>query len=136
MRLNTPLWPLLLVILSPVADELGHPIFIAKLRVRPALVAANPHALGAAARLGGPVPIVWLASTKTQVRKAAFAAGVVGVIRVPLPQLVVGDYAARFGGHGGDPDCAVSSFLLVLLTLLILAVWAASALISPSYSAG
>ena len=82
------------------------------------------------------VPIVWLASTKTQVRKAAFAAGVVGVIRVRLPQLVVGDYAARFGGHGGDPDCAVSSFLLVLLTLLILAVWAASALISPSYSAG
>ena len=82
------------------------------------------------------VPIVWLASTKTQVRKAAFAAGVVGVIRVPVPQLVVGDYAARFGGHGDDPDCAVSSFPLVLLTLLILAVWAASALISPSYSAG
>ena len=71
------------------------------------------------------VPIVWLASTKTQVRKAAFAAGGVGVIRVRLPQLVVGDYAARFGGHGGDPDCAVSSFQLVLLTLLILAVWAA-----------
>ena len=75
------------------------------------------------------VPIVWLASTKTQVRKAAGVAGVVGVIRVTLPQLAVGYYAARSGGQDGDPACAVSSILLVPLTLLILVVWAASALI-------
>ena len=53
----------------------------------------------------------------------------VGVIRVALPQLAVGYYAARSGGQDGDPACAVPSFLLVPLTLLILAVWAASALI-------
>ena len=75
------------------------------------------------------VPIVWLASTKTQVRKAAAAAGVVGVIRVELPQLAVGYYAATIGRQDGDPACAVSSFLLIPLALLMLGVWAASALI-------
>ena len=75
------------------------------------------------------VPIVWLASAKTQVRKAASIAGVVGVIRVALPQMAVGIYAARFGGQDGDPACAVSSFLLIPLALLMLAVWAVSALV-------
>ena len=64
-----------------------------------------------------------------QWRKAAAVAGVVGVIRVALPRLAVGYYAARSGGQDGDPACAVSSFLLVPLTLLILAAWASSALI-------
>ena len=70
------------------------------------------------------VPIVWLASAKTQVRKAAAAAGVVGVIRVALPQLLVSYYAAISGGQDGDPACAVSSFLLVPLALLMLAAHA------------
>jgi hypothetical protein len=59
------------------------------------------------------VPFVWLVSAKAQVRRAAAVAGVIGVVRVVLPQLEVGIYAAGYGGQGGDPSCSVSVFLLV-----------------------
>ena len=45
------------------------------------------------------IPIAWLVSTKTQVRKAAAVAGVIGIIRVALTQLAVSYYAARSGGR-------------------------------------
>ena len=131
-RLNNPLWPLLLVILSPLVtlpvswgilillpncglDEPWWDLTHMRLALLPGFVDL--------------VPIVWLASAKTQVRKAASIAGVVGVIRVALPQMAVGIYAARFGGQDGDPACAVFSFLLIPLVLLMLAVWAVSVLI-------
>lgn len=76
------------------------------------------------------VAFVWLLSANSQVKKVAASAGAIGVCRVALPQLAVGFYAARFGGQGGDPACAVSSFLLVPLGRLILAVWAVSALVA------
>ena len=75
------------------------------------------------------IPIVWLASAKTQVRKAAAVAEVAGVIRVALPQLAVRYYGASPGGQDGDPACVVSSFLLIPLALLMLALWAVSALV-------
>ena len=92
-------------------------------------MAASPHASGAAAGFVDLIPIVWLASAKTQVRNAAAVAGVIGVIRVAFPQLAVGFYAPSSGGQNGDPACAVSSFLLVPLALPMLALWAVSALI-------
>jgi hypothetical protein len=76
------------------------------------------------------VAFVWLATANGRVKKAAAAAGAIGVVRVASPQVAVGFYAARFGGQGGDSACAVSSFLLVPLGMLILAVWAVSALIA------
>ena len=75
------------------------------------------------------VTIIWLASAMPQVRKAAAVAGVTGVIRVAWPQVAVGFYSASSGGQDGDPDCAVSSFLLVPLALLMIADWGASAVI-------
>jgi hypothetical protein len=74
------------------------------------------------------VPLVWLVSARAKVRRAAAVAGVIGVARVALPQLVVGLYAAGYGGEGAGPSCSVSVFLLTPLVLLMLGVWAASAL--------
>ena len=133
MRLNRPLWPLLLVILSPLVTlpitggiiwllpdcgvdepwwQLGH----MRLALLPGLVDL--------------VPFVWLASAKAQGRRAAAVAGVIGVARAALPQLAVGLYAASYFGQGGDPACSVSVFLLASLILLMLGIWAASALLS------
>ena len=76
------------------------------------------------------VVFAWLVSSNSQVKKAAAAAGVIGVVKVALPQLAVGFYAARFGGQAGSHACAVSVFLLIPLVLLILAVWIVSAIVA------
>ena len=76
------------------------------------------------------VAFVWLASANSQVRKAAATSGVIGIIRVALPLLAVGYYAARSGVQENNPACDVSSFLLIPLALLIIGLWAFTALIS------
>ena len=73
------------------------------------------------------VAFVWPVSANSGVKKVAAAAGAIGVIRVVAPQLAVGLYAARIGGQGSDPACAVSVFLLVPLAVLILTVSALAA---------
>ena len=83
------------------------------------------------------VPFVWLLSTKTRVKHAAAIAGVIGVARVALPQLMLAFIAARYGGQGPfgpsagtyrDPSCFIDPFMLVPLVLLILGIIAVSAL--------
>ena len=54
----------------------------------------------------------------------------IGIIRVALPLLAVGYYAARFGVQESNPACDVSSFLLIPLALLIIELLAVSAIIS------
>jgi hypothetical protein len=76
------------------------------------------------------VPFVWLVSANSQLKKVAATAGVIGVVRVALPRLAVGFYAARFSGQGSDLECAVSSFLLMPLAALMLVVWAVTALVA------
>jgi hypothetical protein len=76
------------------------------------------------------VAFVWLVSANIQVKKVAATAGVMGVVRVALPQLAVGLYAARLGGQASDPECAISVFLLMPMTALMLAVWVVTALIA------
>ena len=76
------------------------------------------------------VACVWLASANSQVRKAAATSEVMGIIRVALPSLAVEYYAARSGVQESNPACDVSSFLLIPLALLIIGLWAVTALIS------
>ena len=71
---------------------------------------------------------VWVVSAKAQVRRAAAVAGLIGVSRAALPQVLVGIYATSAGRLAGDPSCSVSIFLLQWLIPLVLGVWAASAL--------
>jgi Na+/phosphate symporter len=76
------------------------------------------------------VAFAWLVSANSQVKKVAAAAGVIGVVRVALPHLAVGFYAARSGGQGSDSECAISVFLLIPVTALMLAVWVVTALVA------
>ena len=85
------------------------------------------------------VPFVWLLSAKSRVKHAAAIAGVIGVARVALPQLTLGFIAARYGGQGPfgpsagdypsrDPSCFVDPIMLVPLVLLMLGIFAVSAI--------
>ena len=76
------------------------------------------------------VPFVWLLSAKSRVKHAAAIAGVIGVARLALPQLMLGFIAARYAG--GNPSCFVDPFMLVLLVLLMLGMFAVSILLCVS----
>ncbi len=140
--LNRPLWPLLLVILSPFVTLPITGIVISFLpecgndwplwQVRHLRLALLPGVVDL-------VPFVWLLSAKSRVKHAAAIAGVIGVARVALPQLTLAFIAARYGGQGPfgpsagqyssrDPSCFVSPFMLGPLILLMLGISAVSAL--------
>ena len=78
-------------------------------------------------------PFLWVASSQSQVRRAGLVAGVLGMTRAALPQVLVAVYAANWGGHGGDPDCSVSSFLLPFLATVMLGLWLGSVLVAAFY---
>ena len=109
-------WGILLTLPSCGIDEPWWELALIRLALLPGLVDV--------------AAFVWLVSANSQVKKVAAAAGAIGVIRLVAPQLAVGLYAARLGGQGSNPACAVSVFLLVPLAVLILAVWLVSALIA------
>ena len=143
-RLNRPLWPLLLVVLSPLVTLPITGIVISFLpecgndvpwwQVGHLRLALLPGVVDL-------VPFVWLLSGKSRVKHAAAMAGAIGVARVALPQLTLGFIAARYGGQEGtpigppagqyisrDPSCFVSLFMLVPLLLLVIGTFAVSAL--------
>ncbi len=143
MGLDRPLWPLFLVVLSPLVtipiigivisflpecgnDEPWWQVEHLRLALLPGMVDL--------------VPFVWLLSAKTRVKRAAAIAGVIGVARLALPQLTLALIAMRYGGQEGsigppagdylsrDPSCFVSPFMLVPLVLLMVGAFAVSAL--------
>ena len=142
--LNRPIWPLLLVFLSPLVTLPITGIVISSLpecgndlpwwQVGHLRLALLPGVVDL-------VPFVWLLSAKSRVKHAAAIAGVIGVARVALPQLTLGFIAARYGPPEGttfgpsagdylgrDPSCFVSPFMLAPVILLMLGIFAVSAL--------
>ena len=113
-----------------VAREHGNLVNPTQLRHRRTVVAVEHIRLALLPGSMDLVAFVWLASANSQVRKEAATSGVIGIIRVALPLLAVGYYAARSGVQECNPACAVSSFLLIPLALLIIGLWAFTALIS------
>ena len=130
-RLNRPLWPFLLVFLAPLVTVPITGGIIVSLpdcgldepwwELRHIQLALLPGVVNL-------LPPVWLVSAKSQVRRAGAVAGMIGVARVALPQVLVVIYATSSGRQAGDPTCSVSVFLLVWLVPLMLGVWITSAL--------
>ena len=130
-RFDRPVWPFLLLFLAPIVTA---PITVGIIVFLPdcgldepwwALRHIQRALLPGLVDLG---PFVWLVSAKAQVRRAGAVAGVIGLARVALPQVLVGIYATSSGGQAGDPSCSVSVFLLAWLAPLMLGVWVASTL--------
>ena len=111
--LNRPLWPLLLVLVSPV---LTAPISLALISSIPDCGLDEPWwelPRIQRALLPGLVdllPFLWLASSGTRVRQAAIIAGLIGAARFAAPQVSVALYAESSGGLASAPACNVSSF--------------------------
>ena len=132
MRLNRPLWPLLLVILSPLVTlpiTWGIISFLPDCGVDEPAWQLRHMQLALLPGLVDLFSFVWVVSAKAQVRRAAAVAGLIGFSRLALPQVLVGIYATSVGGPVGDISCPVSVFLLQWLIPLVLGVWAASALL-------
>ncbi len=131
--LNRPLWPFLLVLVSPM---LTAPISLALILSIPDCGLDEPwwelpHFQRAL--LPGLVdllPFLWLVSAGARVRKAAIIAGLIGVARFTVPQVSVALYAGWSGGQASDPACNVSSFFLAAVLIpTMVALWLVSALL-------
>ena len=131
-KLDRPLCPFLLVILAPLVTV---PITWGIFAYLPDCGADEPwwqlrHIQRALLPgLLNLLPFAWLASRKVPVRRMGAVAGMIGVVRVALPQVLVVIYATSSVGQPGNSSCTVSVFLLVWLVPIMLGVWVASTLL-------
>ena len=129
--LNKPLWPLLLVALSPivVAPAIGGILSVLPdcgidepwWRLRHFYLALLPGLVDL-------LPFLWLMSDAGRVRRAATVAGLIGSTRFVLPSVAVALYAGS-SGQALDSGCNVSVyFLATVLVPMMLVLWTGSAL--------
>ncbi len=127
--LNRPLWPFLILSLSPLVIA---PVTVGIISSLPDCGLDEPWwelrhmQLAFLPGLMNFLPFLWLISHRTNVRWAALVAGVMGATRFALPQVSIALYSASSGGQLGDPSCSVSIFLLALLIPLMAAAWLVS----------
>ena len=125
-KLNRPLWPFLVLLLSPIVTA---PITAVIIFSLPDCGADEPwwelpHMQRAfLPALVDLLPFLWLASPASSVKWAATIAGLIGAVRFAFPQMAIAMYAAASGGQIDDPSCSVSSFLLAVLAPSMLALW-------------
>ena len=127
--LDRPYWPFFLMALSPIVTLPASLIIIVLL---PDCGLDEPWWQSSHIRLALLPELVdlalfaWLLSNDPKVRLLAAIAGVLGIVRIGVPQVLLSFDAASSSGQTGDPSCAVSIFFLMAMILAMFVVWGAT----------